>query len=46
MSRTISKNVVVILGLAAMVGLTILDKPNEGVLSFLMAILVRPHPES
>lgn len=42
MARTITKNLLAVLGLGALVALTFGGKPTEGVLTFLMALLVRP----
>lgn len=46
MSRMISKNALALAGLGALVALTFGKRPTEGVLTFLMAILVRPHSEA
>lgn len=39
---TIRKNVLVLAGVAALVALSVMERPHEGVLTFLMAVLVKP----
>lgn len=43
MARLVNKNLLSILGLVSLVGLTVIERPTEGILTFLLALLVKPN---